>query len=274
MSKLSEHLRESIRAVREGRTSTLDLWREDILDGEIPAEVFTLSSLEGLSIRNAGIRVVPDRIRKLSKLKRLDLLQNPVESVPDIPGLLLEWDTYLNCQQFLSPEHVIGLHIPVKDIRNGDSLLSAVTGLMAMRRLYIGPWSITVGQNKSAYHRPIEPIQRLLDSIDQLRQLEFLMICGVRLGRIPEGIKNLTQLKNLYLDAIWPEQVPAWLFDLPALESLGLWQNGLEKIPAAIGRASNLRFLDFGDNPLRDLPQELARLTRLRKTGSELHFLR
>ena len=59
---------------------------------EIPDEIFELSQLETLAFVNSKIRVVPERIRELQHLKRLDLRGSPIESVPDIHGLALDWE--------------------------------------------------------------------------------------------------------------------------------------------------------------------------------------
>jgi len=38
---------------------------------------------------------MPDEIRRLPKLTILDVSENPIEHVPDIPGLILDGDAFL-----------------------------------------------------------------------------------------------------------------------------------------------------------------------------------
>src|SRR5271163_4552108 len=73
---------------------------------EVPDEVFGLSQLGRLSLEHNDIQVIPDRIRDLSNLKRLKLGYNPIEKTPDIPGLMLDWPSYMRCRGGLSPENI------------------------------------------------------------------------------------------------------------------------------------------------------------------------
>ncbi len=104
MSELPEEIRQAIEEVRAGRSTSLDLGDTSLT--EIPDEIFALSALERLSLSGSGIRVVPDRIKTLPNLKILHLDYTPVERVPDVPGLGMEWETFLRCKETLSPSNI------------------------------------------------------------------------------------------------------------------------------------------------------------------------
>src|SRR5260370_25789489 len=112
--EISERVHLQIERARLAKSLELSLSHPDLR--EIPDEVFELAHLEVLTLRNTGIRVVPERIRELRKLKRLDLTANPVEQVPDIPGLVLGWNSYLRCRPTLSLQNISGIWVtPEKD---------------------------------------------------------------------------------------------------------------------------------------------------------------
>src|SRR5215475_4876853 len=101
----SRQIERRLQEVRDGRKD-LDLSSNAIGRYEqIPAEIFSFSHLEALNLRGQNIRVVPEFLRDLPSLKRLDLSQNPVQRVPDIPGLILDWNSYIRCRAELSREN-------------------------------------------------------------------------------------------------------------------------------------------------------------------------
>jgi hypothetical protein len=110
MSELPEHVQNAIENVREGRSTRLDLQGWSMKLQEIHEEIFALSELEELDLSVNEIRFVPDRLGDLTKLREVNLAHNPVERVPDVPGLHLDWHSYLRCERHLSPLHVVGLY--------------------------------------------------------------------------------------------------------------------------------------------------------------------
>src|SRR5262249_1113389 len=93
-------VQERIQSVRNGQSRELNLWNFNLK--EIPQEVFELAELESLILNSNSIRVIPEAIRRLSRLKLVQVGGNPIEKIPDIPGLSLDWDTYLRCLPSIS----------------------------------------------------------------------------------------------------------------------------------------------------------------------------
>jgi internalin A len=107
--KLSESAREKIEDARRGKATRLLLNGEGL--DEFPAEILKLRSLEEIYLTQNRLRKIPNAIRHLPYLRRLSLVDNPIESVPDIPGLILDAETYLRLRHSVSPENITGLSV-------------------------------------------------------------------------------------------------------------------------------------------------------------------
>ena len=79
MSQMPKAVRDSIRDVLAGRSTRLNFnqWSIGQPLKEIPEEVFALSELEELNFSDNSIRIVPERIRALSKLKKTQSCPQP-----------------------------------------------------------------------------------------------------------------------------------------------------------------------------------------------------
>jgi Leucine-rich repeat (LRR) protein len=139
--------------------------------------VFALPDLEELDLYGNEIRIVPDRIRNLGKLKVLDLQRNPIETAPDIPGLSLDWRSYHRCRHTLSPSNLIGRAIETGEdqehhgpIPHENQILPAISELPNLRRLGIGLRSPLL-QRPLAVPEPQRTVKRLIDKIGELSQL-------------------------------------------------------------------------------------------------------
>jgi hypothetical protein len=92
MKTRDKAIRKRIDEVRRGRKKRLSLspWELGGPIDEIPDEVFELHQLEELNLYGNNIRFIPERIRELTNLKLLLVGRNPIEKLPDIPGLFLD----------------------------------------------------------------------------------------------------------------------------------------------------------------------------------------
>ncbi len=147
----SQRLDEQIEEVRRGRSTTLDLRRLGLR--EIPEEVFGLVQLKELFLRANHITRVPGRIRELPNLQVLDLTRNPIQELPDIPGLSLDWNTYLRCCQSVSAENVHGILVDPTEASEPARLLTGITALPGLRYLRVGADYVQV-QTASGWPTP------------------------------------------------------------------------------------------------------------------------
>src|SRR5262245_1292257 len=110
----SDEVRRRIEEARVLGLDELDLRNMGI--AEIPNEVFQLKKRRHLLLADNRLRSIPNAIRNLPYLELLWLFSNPLEELPDIPGLCIDADVYLDLQGALSLSHIRGLAIdPVRD---------------------------------------------------------------------------------------------------------------------------------------------------------------
>jgi Leucine-rich repeat (LRR) protein len=67
------------------KLESLDLSKTNL--GEIPDEIFLLTSLEELNLSHNHIKIIPDSINKLSNLKKLYLSHNEITKIPALCNL-------------------------------------------------------------------------------------------------------------------------------------------------------------------------------------------
>ena len=128
-----------IQQAKEARAKELNLRSLDL--EEVPGEIGELVEVEVIHLWGNRIRRVPERIRMLKKLRRLDLRGNPVEEVPDMFGLCLDWDAFCRLKGRISQKHVVGLSISTKQpVLDSEDMERALFGMVSLSSL-----SISVG---------------------------------------------------------------------------------------------------------------------------------
>jgi Leucine-rich repeat (LRR) protein len=140
---LSARVRARIEEVRDGRRPDLDLSGENL--EHFPEEILGLEWLVTVGLRRNRITSVPAGVSNLRRLKRLDLQGNPIEAVPDVPGLILDWHSFLRCRPTLSPGNVVGITVALGDdqkqaieVQEQNHLLRYLSKLHNLRELSVG----------------------------------------------------------------------------------------------------------------------------------------
>jgi internalin A len=174
--ELSERARRQIEWVRRTKRTVLLLNNEEL--EEFPAKILKLKSLTNLNLSYNGLRVIPETIRALPKLRSLDLIGNPIDSVPNMPGLILDLGTLLRLRDSVSPENVSGLMA-------GD-LPSWIGDLRKLEVLY-------------AFDNKWEQIPSVIFSLTSLRHL-YLSSDNGKIRVIPPDILQLEKLEHLNVE--------------------------------------------------------------------------
>lgn len=268
-----EHIRGLIDRAKKERGKELDLavynFQEQLQ--QIPDEVFELLELETLDLSWNYIREVPEQIRLLPNLKHLILTGNPIEKVPDIPGLELDWNSYLRCRETLSTHNVVGISIDMELEDDPDHELIREPQYRADLRLL--PRLSKLEINSDTFNQLIEPgnaIRDLLNNIGELRTLESLTINDLSLGEVPIGIRSLEGLRSLDLGRNRLTEIPDWLGDLKHLRKLILSENELSTLPSSLARLSKLEVIYIWNNRFREIPPVTFQLKNLTNIDIDL----
>jgi internalin A len=234
---------------------------------KIPDEVFDVPQLEVLDLDGNNIREVPERIRDLTNLKRLILIRNPIEQVPDIPGLALDWASYLRCRGNLSKQNIEEIWIEIDDEQTsplkwarGPRLRSELALLSNLRRLHVGLSSISGG---TKLPKPTGEIRDLINNLGQFHLIESLRFFGLLLESVPGGIRNLKRLRSLDMHGAGLQEIPEWLGELGQLHYLGLGMNQLRALPDSLANLSELERIDLNENRFAEIPEVIFRMRKL-----------
>ncbi|KAG4097696.1 L domain-like protein [Neocallimastix lanati (nom. inval.)] len=178
---------------------------------EFPEIVFSLTNLKRLEIYNNKIKSIPDDISKLENLEYLGLSLNEITDVSPKIGEL-------------------------KHLKEIDLSFCKIKEL------------------------PVE--------FGNIKTLEILNLENsdiyYRLSKVPKEIGNLSQLESLYMERNEIKELPEEYGNLKNLKILDLYYNELKKFPELIGKLEKLEILKLNSNFIDDeIPKSYNNLSNL-----------
>lgn len=253
-----------------------ELWDRALLtpDGD---EVFARDprELTYVTLSGRGLTAVPDGLRRLIHLRRLELDGNPLEALPDWLGELGE------LQQLSIGDHVRRLPDSIGALRKLTSLGIAGNRLATLPDT-IAELSIAVldasrneltcvppALGRMALHQLKLRRNRLTtlpDELAGLRALYALDLSDNPITRLPVCVGALPALQFITLDGLPALDLAAAftvLARIPTLRSVRLARCQLRALPPEVGLLTQIEALVLSDNHLTTLPAEMARMTRL-----------
>ena len=126
--------------------------------------------------------------------------------------------------------------------------------------LSVGYWDIIDNDDK---------LNRILEEVFELTQLERLNLSGNSISEIPDTISKLTDLTELYLSRNRISEIPDIISKLTNLTWLNLDENRISEIPGTISKLTNLAWLNLDGNNISEIPDIISKLTNL--TGLNLN---
>lgn len=183
-----------------------------------------LKKSERLELERLGLSEVPEGLRELKWLTKLDLYDNRFETLPDWIGELVML-TRLN----LVRNPIRGWPAGLFHLHNLQEFYA--TGTCALL---------------------------LCDHLHSFPKLEALTLADMGMTEVPLSLRKLPKLTFLNLSGNRLSQLPDWLSEFEHLQSLIVSQNRLESLPICIGRMGQLRFLELSRNPKLGLPKEIV----------------
>ena len=230
----------------------------------IPAELFVLSQLTLLDLKDNLIEELPQSLKFLSKLKHLDLSSNQLQSLDSSLGFLTDL-TWLSVAKnrirsvpatvkLLQSLRFLDLHVNMlTTILSVDKTSSAEggyentvdsTGLSHISvRLHIS-------SSKHSYPRDAEADNSNTD-----------ILVGI-VHNFPSGFAVITSLRDLELSYNKLKILPD-LRSLSCLKRLNISHNILEALPDELCELWTLGKLEAGDNRIHVIPRSISNLTVL-----------
>jgi Leucine-rich repeat (LRR) protein len=192
----------------------------------------------------------------LNHLRRLDLFNNQLTSLPESIGNLRELrklELRFNQLTVLPPEIGNLRSLKELDLQNNQltSLPAEIGNLRELRKLDLFRNRLT----------------SLPAEIGNLRELRKLDLFRNRLTSLPPEIGNIRELRELELRFNQLTVLPAGIGQLTSLKWLNLQNNQLTSLPVVIGQLTSLVSLELNSNELTELPTSIGELSSLQILG-------
>lgn len=233
---------------------------------------------------SSGVKNVPEEITLFPNLRRLDLRGASVESVPDIPGLILDSESYRRLKGRISAEHVLGLsfegvhltlppqleafpNLRVLSFRADQGRLpEGIAALDTLEELDVDLPRVTVFPEEILRLRALKTLRLkaavpvIPDSLALLSQLRHLLLHHNPVQKVPVAVRYLPELRYLNLNWCGIKVLPDWLAEVERLEALWMVGNELESFPDTLSELRHLAVLVASGNRIRMLPPSFRRL--------------
>lgn len=246
MGRVPQRIAMRIQKAYDEQATKLNLYaiQKGLSLNEFPRKILESTWLRELDLRSHRIRTIPPGITLLKDLCWLDLRGNPLEYVPDIYGLVLDWDQWQKLKKKLSVKNITGLAITGKPSKVVNNILEQEE-LARFRNLRL----LDLGSNA---------LSSISESIGHLPNLTTLILSSNDLSYLPETIGNLKNLALLDSSHNLIEAIPKSIHLLQNLTALIFTGNKLSSLPEFIVELPNLKKLDVENNSLKTPPQEIA----------------
>lgn len=222
---------------------------------ELKKKLELLYSLEYLSIEDkTAVTNIPVGISRLNKLKKIKIIVNEIDIIPDELGELCNLED-------LSLEFKFDSAIFPACIWGLPKLCSLELDFKGYLTL-IPPKELLNSNIKRLTLRD-NGLSELPDFIGNIKNLEELDLSNNCFKHLPEYIGNFIKLKKLVLKGNELVSLPSDISRLALLEELFLSNQKIEILPESIGDMQNLRRLYLNNNPLAKLPSSISKLQKL-----------
>ena len=197
----------------------------------LPEEIYDLKHLRFIEVNFNKLKSVPDDLwDRLPNLMQLSIIGNPVESLPDRPGFVIDSEIYRNLYTQLNPANFELFISDETTLIEAERLVEFGTANEGLLNITFGTLALNIGAKKK--NTPSQAMQKVLQSIKIFKELKSLTIRGFHLNRLPESIRELKSLTSLRVDAAELAEFPEWIAELP-LEHISAISNNLNKLPSS-----------------------------------------
>ncbi|KAH0747257.1 hypothetical protein KY285_008914 [Solanum tuberosum] len=261
---------------------SLDLSGCNIIDGGLPEDIGSLSSLEKLHLSGNNFEHLPQSISKLGALqwlelsncKRLTQLPEDIGSLSSLEQLHLSGNNFEHLPQSISKLGTLRW-LELSDCKRLTQLPEDIGSLSSLKELRLCgnnfehlPQSISkLGALQLLYLSNCKRLTQLPEDIGSLSPLKELRLCGNNFEHLPQSISKLGALRWLELSNCKRlTQLPEDIGFLSSLEQLHLSGNNFEHLPQSISKLGTIRWLELSYcKRLTQLPEDIGSLSSLKE---------
>ncbi|WMV53174.1 hypothetical protein MTR67_046559 [Solanum verrucosum] len=269
--------------VNEGLLSLeyLDLSGCNIIDGGLPEDIGSLSSLKHLNLSGNNFEHLPRSIAQLGALEYLDLsdckrltqLPEDIRCLSSLKMLKLKGNNFEHLPRSIAQLGALE-YLDLSDCKRLTQLPEDMRCLSSLKVLKLKgnnfehlPQSISkLGALEYLNLSDCKRLTQLPEDIGCLSSLEELKLKGNNFEHLPQSISKLGALKYLNLsDCKRLTQLPEDIGCLSYLKGLYLKGNNFEHWPQSISKLGALEYLDLSDcKRLTQLPEDMRCLSSLK----------
>lgn len=269
-------------------------------------EIEELDSLKSLNLRRNKIRVIPEFIGNLKNLEELDLRENKINFLPESISNLVNRDViikkdteYPKYSEFYRKSDLVsfrGYQLPHYEVQFLLDVEKLVDKKFQIDKNYLyfevynySIWYLTINGWSGRM-----VLERIPESIGNLKRLEELSIMNTNITTIPNSIKKLKYLTKVGLKNNKIESLPDTLEELnhleeivvhynqlkhfpninPAVKKIWVHSNQIEILPDSIEKLKNLEILSADGNNISELPDAIGNLKKLENLSLQSNNLR
>ena len=234
-----------------------------------------------LDLAGWNLKTVPNSIKALSYLKKLNLWNNRLNNLPksfgnisNLEELYLDWNNFKELPEIdwtklkalkklsltnnpelhinnLSLNHELIQYLGKKYVNEGvkDKEVSALIGL----ELLTGH-RIRKLENKTELNK-LYACNYIINDSGNITGLYLYGYYGFQIKRIPLKVFSLNFLKDLIIRNQQIEMIPECINNLSLLKTLDLMGNKLKELPQSLNQLKSLEYLDIEGNYIKHIPE-------------------
>ncbi|MHA1340442.1 MAG: leucine-rich repeat domain-containing protein [Promethearchaeota archaeon] len=211
----------------------------------IPPWFGNFKELQWLDLSDGDIRIIPNCLKNLNKLRYLNIINNPIEKIESNAASIIKQLIKKNkIYQDLEEEDAFNLHLLQAQLGINENVL---LNSYSCKNHKLSELDFS--------HRDIISLPKTIGNFKELRKLN---LSYNHLKEIPESIGKLSELRELNLSHNQLESLPESIGNLINLYELDLGNNKLKSLPESIGNLENLQYLYINHNQLENLPQSIG----------------
>ncbi|MFX0012208.1 MAG: leucine-rich repeat domain-containing protein, partial [Candidatus Hermodarchaeota archaeon] len=224
----------------------------------VPNSIKALSYLKKLNLWNNRLNYLPKSFGNLSNLEELYLDWNNFKMIPEIDWAKLKFLKKLSLTNNpelhinnLSHNHELIQYLGKKYVNEGvkDKEVSALIGL----ELLTGHKIRKLG-NKTELNK-LYACNYIINDSGNITGLYLYGYYGFQIKRIPHEVFSLNYLKDLIIRNQQIEMIPECIDNLFLLKRLDLMGNKLKELPKSLNQLKNLEYLDIEGNHIKHIPE-------------------